>query len=276
MSFIPRRRYDGPIRAAIFDWAGTTVDFGCQAPITSLVDAFAAMGIAVPLATARLPMGMAKRDHIQALLEMPQIAAAWERAQGRAPMIADVDDIYERFLPLQVAAVQRHAVLIPGTLETMAALKARGIRIGSTTGFPRPVMKVVVPEAARQGYVSEVIVCAGETPSGRPGPAMALKALIELDIHPVQAAVKIGDTPFDVAEGLNAGMWTIALAVTGNEVGLTEAEWTALPTDRQVQLRRAAADRLRDAGAHEVVDGIADVPAAIERIQARIAAGDAP
>jgi len=276
MSFIQRRRYDGPVRAAIFDWAGTTVDFGCQAPITSLVEAFAAMGVAVPLATARLPMGMAKWDHIRSLLDMPQVAAAWERAQGRAPVPADVDDLYQRFLPLQVAAVQRHAVLIPGTVDAMAALKARGIRIGTTTGFPRPVMDVVIPEAARQGYAPEVIVCAGETPSGRPGPAMALKALIELDIHPVQAAVKIGDTLVDVAEGLNAGMWTIALAVTGNEVGLTQAEWTALPAERQAALRRVAADRLRAAGAHEVVDGIADVPAAIERIEACIAAGDAP
>jgi len=276
MSFIQRRRYDGPIRAAIFDWAGTTVDFGCQAPITSLVDAFAAMGVAVPLATARLPMGMAKWDHIRALLDMPQVAAAWEQAQGRPPVPADVDDVYERFLPLQVAAVQRHAVLIPGTVEAMAALKARGIRIGTTTGFPRPVMDDVIPEAARQGYAPEVIVCAGETPSGRPGPAMALKALIELDIHPVQAAVKIGDTLVDVAEGLNAGMWTIAVAVTGNEVGLTEAEWASLPAERQAQLRRVAADRLRAAGAHEVVDGIADVPAAIERIEACIAVGDAP
>ena len=276
MSFIQRRRYDGPVRAAIFDWAGTTVDFGCQAPITSLVEAFAAMGVEVPLATARLPMGMAKRDHIRALLDMPQVAASWERAQGGPPVPADVDDLYERFLPMQVAAVQRHAVLIPGTVEAVAALKARGIRIGTTTGFPRRVMEVVIPEAARQGYAPEVIVCAGETPSGRPGPAMALKALIELDIHPVQAAVKIGDTVVDVAEGLNAGMWTIALAVTGNEVGLTQAEWTALPAERQAALRRIAVDRLRSAGAHDVVDGIADVPAAIERIEACIAVGDVP
>jgi len=276
MSFIQRRRYDGPVRAAIFDWAGTTVDFGCQAPITSLVEAFAAMGVEVPLATARLPMGMAKRDHIRALLDMPQVAASWERAQGGPPVPADVDDLYERFLPMQVAAVRRHAVLIPGTVEAMAALKARGIRIGTTTGFPRRVMEVVIPEAARQGYAPEVIVCAGETPSGRPGPAMALKALIELDIHPVQAAVKIGDTVVDVAEGLNAGMWTIALAVTGNEVGLTHAEWASLPAERQAALRRIAVDRLRAAGAHEVVDGIADVPAAIERIEACIAVGDVP
>ena len=130
MSFI-QRRYDGPVRAAIFDWAGTTVDFGCQAPIISLVEAFAAMGVEVPLATARLPMGMAKRDHIRALLDMPQVVAAWEHAQGRPPVPADVDDIYERFLPLQVAAVQRHAVLIPGTVEAMAAKASTSEVIGA-------------------------------------------------------------------------------------------------------------------------------------------------
>jgi phosphonoacetaldehyde hydrolase len=276
MSFSYRRRYTGPIRAAILDWAGTTIDFGCQAPITSLVDAFAKVGVEVPLATARLPMGMAKWDHIRALLDMPAVAAAWHRAHGRDPISADVDDLYDRFLPLQVAAVARHAVLIPGTTETMAALATRGIRIGTTTGFPRRVMEVVIPAAAKQGYAPEVIVCAGETPSGRPGPSMALKALIELDVHPVQAAVKIGDTVVDVAEGLNGGMWTIALAVSGNEVGLTAPEWAALPADRQAVLRHIATERLWQAGAHEVVDSIAEVPAAIDRIEARIAAGETP
>jgi phosphonoacetaldehyde hydrolase len=270
VSFAYRRRYAGPIRAVILDWAGTVIDFGCQAPIASLVDAFAATGVTVPLALARLPMGTAKWDHIRALLAMPQIADEWRRMHGHDWTEADVEDIYARFLPLQIAAAERHAALISGAAEAIAALRARGIRIGSTTGFPRAVMDAVIPAAVRQGYAPDITVCAGETRSGRPGPAMALKALIDLDIHPVQACVKVGDTIVDVEEGLNAGMWSVAVAATGNEVGLTEAELGALPPAGREAVVATARTRLAAAGAHLVIGSIADLPAAIDRIEAQI------
>ena len=58
---------------------------------------------------------------------------------------------------------------------------------------------------------------------------MCLKNAENLGVFPMEAIVKIGDTLPDVAEGINAGMWTIGLAKTGNEIGLTEEEIDALP-----------------------------------------------
>ncbi len=97
---------------------------------------------------------------------------------------------------------------------------------------------------------------------------------MNLEIYPMEAFVKIGDTLPDIAEGLNAGMWTIGLAKTGNEMGLTEQEINALEPDvLNVKLERAY-QRMHQAGAHYVLDSIAEVPPILDEINARLARGE--
>ncbi|HYN39691.1 MAG TPA: phosphonoacetaldehyde hydrolase, partial [Rhodospirillales bacterium] len=219
---------------------------------------------------------MAKRDHIKAIAEVPAVAAAWTAQHGAPPGEAEIDALYDRFLPLQVAMVEKHSALIPGALAAVAAIRARGLKIGSTTGYPRAVMAVVARAAAVQGYAPDCMVCAEDTPRGRPGPFPALKALIDMAVFPVEAVVKIGDTVVDVEEGLNGGMWTIGIAVTGNEVGLSFDEWEAIPDWEQAQYRAAAAGKLAAAGAHYVADSLADVPPILDDIDARLTRGEKP
>jgi phosphonoacetaldehyde hydrolase len=269
-------RYRGPLKAVVLDWAGTTVDFGCMAPVATFVRAFVDTGVPISVEEARAPMGMPKWNHIQAITLSEPVAARWEAVHGRRPDDSDVDKLYQRFLPLQVQTVERHSDVIAGVVETVAALRARGISIASTTGYPREVMDVVVRVAKEQGYAPDATVCAGETPAGRPGPFMALQALIRLSISPVESVVKIGDTGVDIEEGLNGGMWSVGVAVTGNEVGLTAFEYAALAAEDQSRLARTATDRLLAAGAHYVVDSLAAVLPVIETIEARLAAGEKP
>lgn len=276
MTFAYRRSYRGPLKAVVLDWAGTVVDFGCLAPAGAFIEAFRRHGVDITLAQARGPMGTPKRDHIKAVTAMAAVGAAWVARHGAAPTEADIDAIYATFMPLQVAVVRDYAGLIPGALDAVAVLRGRGLKIGSTTGYPRPVMEVVLAEAARQGYAPDACVCAGETPSGRPGPAMALKCLIDLDVHPVEACVKIGDTVVDVEEGLNAGMWTVALADCGNEVGLPFDQWSALSPAEQARLRAPAADKLARAGAHYVIGALAEIQPILDDIERRLAAGEKP
>jgi phosphonoacetaldehyde hydrolase len=99
---------------------------------------------------------------------------------------------------------------------------------------------------------------------------------LKLAVYPLAALVKIGDTPVDIEEGLHAGVWTVGLARTGNELGLSADEVAALdPADRAARLERARA-RLGAAGAHYVVDSLADVPALLDDIEARLARGERP
>jgi phosphonoacetaldehyde hydrolase len=265
-----------PIRAVVFDWAGTMVDFGCMAPVEALIDAFAAHDVRLSAADARRDMGRAKRDHVQAILGYPEVAAAWRAAKGDAPTLADGEAIYGALEPLIEAAATRCATLIPGAAAVAADLRARGVKVGSGTGYTRQMMSGILPRAAEQGYAPDVVVCAGETPSGRPAPLMTWKALIELDAWPAAACVKVDDATVGIEEGSLAGCWTVGLAASGNGVGLGLAEFQALAGPERRTRVQAAGAQLRAAGADYVIDTVADIRPVLEAIAGRIAAGQRP
>lgn len=264
------------IQAVVFDWAGTMVDFGCQAPVEALIAAFAAEGVGLTAEEARRDMGRAKRDHVRALLAHPPVARAWAEAKGAAPVEADGDRIYRAVEPLMIEAAGRCSQLIPGAAEVVQGLRARGVRIGSGTGYTRAMMAEILPRAAARGYAPEVVVCAGETPSGRPSPLMTWQALITLDAWPARLCVKVDDAEVGIEEGRAAGCWTVGVAASGNGVGLSLAELQALgEPERRARIDRAA-QSLEAAGAHLVIDSVADLPTALSEIELRIAAGRAP
>ena len=105
---------------------------------------------------------------------------------------------------------------------------------------------------------------------------MCFANALQLGVYPMESIVKIGDTAPDVAEGLNAGMWTIAVAKTGNEMGLSLAEVEGLAEDEcESRLARARA-RLTESGAHYVVDSIGDILPCLDDINDRLARKERP
>jgi len=269
-------RHTGPLKAVILDWAGTVVDYGSCAPAGVFVEVFARHGVPITMTQARGPMGSEKRAHIAAITAMPEVADAWQRTHGRLCTDADIDEMYAEFVPLQIESLPRFADTIPGTTEAVAEFRSRGLKIGTTTGYNAEMMRVLAPEAAKSGFKPDCIVSSNMVPEGRPAPWMALKAATLMSVYPMSAIVKIGDTVPDIHEGLNAGMWTIAVAATGNELGLSHAEAAALPAGEREERLARAHERLHAAGAHYVVDGIADVPPILDRIEARMAKGERP
>lgn len=275
-SFSYRRTYRGPIEAVLLDWAGTTMDFGCVAPAVVFVEVYERRKVPITIDEARAPMGAHKRVHIQKIAELDSVRQRWQQVHGRVPNERDVDAMFAEFVPLQLACLSRYSKLIPGTLETVAELRRRGMKIGSTTGYLADMMEINRADARRQGYEPDSTVCASDVPAGRPFPYMCLQNAINLGITTVQACVKVDDTIPGVEEGLNAGMWTVGLAVSGNEVGLPLGEWQALPEEAKGAKRARAYARMRQGGAHYVVDTIADLIPCIDDIQARIGRGETP
>jgi phosphonoacetaldehyde hydrolase len=276
MSFVYRRVYRGPIEAVLLDWAGTTMDFGCMAPAVVFVEVFNRKQVPITMEEARAPMGAHKRVHIQRITELDAVRRRWAETHGRPPDDADVDAMFKDFVPLQLDCLSAYSELIPGTLEVVAELRRRGIKIGSTTGYTTPMMEINLRDAERQGYTPDSTVCASDVPAGRPYPHMCLQNAINLGVSTVHACVKVDDTVPGIEEGLNAGMWTVGLAVSGNEVGLSRPEWEALSPPEQRAKRERAHRRLAQAGAHHVVDSIAELLPCVDDIQARIARGEVP
>lgn len=262
--------YRGPVKMVVFDWAGTTVDHGCFAPIAPFIETLRRHGVEISVDEARRPMGMAKKDHLRALMTAPEIAPRWERAQGRPSTEDDVTRLYEGdFVPLQLKCVEQHSQLIEGLLPCVEWLRSRGVHIVTTTGYFREAAEICYAVAARQGYQPDANLTASDVSEGRPAPWMIYRHMERFGVYPPSAVLKVGDTVPDIGEGRNAGVWTAGVARTCSEVGLTHAEYLALAPEEQQRRLHAARTSLLDAGAHYVIDSIADVPGLIEEIEDR-------
>lgn len=253
----------------VFDWAGTMVDFGSRAPVLALMEAFAGLGVQVDEAEARRDMGRAKADHVRAMLEQPRIAAAWKTVQGGDPDGDAVEKVMAALQAPMIRLAAETAQLTPGAAETAARLRDQGLKIASCTGYTREMMDAILGRAAAQGYAPDLVVCAHETAEGRPSPLMIYKACAELGVWPLSRVVKVDDAEVGVAEGRNAGCFTVGLAASGNMVGLTVEALAALPQEARTALVAEAGARLRAAGANLVIDTVADLIPALETEAAR-------
>ncbi len=276
MEFVFHRTYQGPLKAVILDWAGTTMDYGCYAPAVVFIEVYRRQGADITIEEAREPMGAHKKVHIRKISQIPTVAKKWRQANGRPCTEEDVEKMFAEFIPLQLACLAEYADLIPGTIEAVEKFRNRGLKIGSTTGYTGEMMTLLLDEAKKRGYAPDSTVCATDVPAGRPDPWMCYKNAENLGIYPMEAIVKIGDTLPDIYEGLNAGMWTIGLAKTGNEVGLNAKEIEALTPEELERRMDRARTRMAQAGAHYVVDGIRDCDAILDDINARLARGERP
>ena len=264
------------VKAVIFDWAGTVVDYGSLAPMGAFVETFGEFGVEISIDEARGPMGMAKRPHIATLMALPRVAAAWTDRHGAPPGERDIDAVYEVFVPKNTAVAARFSTVIPGVAEVVAALRAGGAKIGSTTGYTRSIMAEITPGAAAHGFEPDSLVCTGDTAEGRPTPYMMYKTLLDLQVWPAWNAIKVDDTEVGIAEGLNAGTWAVGVAVSGNVFGLSRPDTEALSPQDFAARRAVASAKLTRAGAHYVIDSVADLMPVVAAIEGRLARGERP
>jgi len=261
---------DLQIKGVMLDWAGTTIDFGSLAPAEVFIEVFHRAGVPVTTQEARAPMGMAKRAHIAAVLELPRVKQAWQSTFGKPHSEEDIDRLYAEFIPLQKSVLAKHSNMIPGAVDVVDRLAARGIRIASSTGYTRELMEVVSAEAAKQGYRPEVVLCAEDARAGRPAPWMIFRAAEMLDVYPLSQWVVVDDTAVGVQAGVNAGAWTVGIAETGNSMGLTEEELRQLPSSEKEKRKEMIREQFKQVGADYVIDSIAELDSIIEDINQRL------
>lgn len=248
------------VRAIVSDLAGTLVDHGCRAPTAAFCQVFKEFGVEISESQARGPMGLNKRDHLEAILAIPDVAAAFIAANGRPYSSADVEQMYQRFTPLQLDLLKNFSQAISGAIDALTLLRKQHIKIAINSDYARPMVEMVVDQLAAQGFKPNAFVAADDVIAGRPEPWLTLRALELLRVYPSYLAVKVGDTIPDIEEGLNAGCWTVGVLRTGNFFGLSEAEVQALRPKQLAAMLSDAADVFRKAGVHYVIESLADLP----------------
>merc|ERR1711936_244722 len=132
-------------------------------------------------------------------------------------------------------------------------------------------MAKLKPLAAGQGYVPDYVT-SDQVHSARPTPAMIYLNMVQLDVYPAQAVVKVDDT----SSGIIAGCWTVGIAETGNYVGMTEEDMEKADKEELAAKIDKARDILYQAGAHFVIDTTCDLPPIIEEINQRMRLGLRP
>ena len=245
------------IECVILDWAGTAVDYGCFAPVAAFVESFNEIGVPVTAAETRAYMGLTKIEEVRALFALDRVRRAFREKFGR-----DYDD---RDVEARYAAFQR-------VICAMLA-NSQGIKVGSTTGSTRGMMDIVIPAAEKAGYWVDNCVASDEVPAGRPFPYMIYRNMIDLAVPSVDCVVKCGDTMADIKEGVNAKVWTVGVVTGSNELALTREEAEAMPVRELDTRKHDVRRRMLAAGAHYVIDTMAELPEVIGLINEKMKVG---
>lgn len=246
--------------AVIFDWAGTTIDYGCFAPVQTFVEVFKEFGIEPTMEETRKPMGTLKWDHIKTMLGMNRIHQEFVRIYAREPEDRDVDAMHDLFMDKLLKVLDQFAEPKDYVLETVDKLRSAGIKIGSTTGYTDEMMAIVTREAKKAGYEPDCLYTPDSTDHmGRPYPYMIFRNIETLNVTSVDAVMKVGDTVSDILEAKNAGVTAVGIVEGSSEMGLTKAEWEALSDEERRTRTEAVEKRYREAGADYVIRDIRGV-----------------
>lgn len=255
------------IEAVIFDWAGTTVDYGCFAPVQAFVEVFRHFGIEPTMEEVREPMGMLKIDHIRTMLKMPRIRGCWVEKYKKEPTDADAQEMFGIFEEKLLSILDQFAEVKPGVLDTVERLRGMGIKIGSTTGYNDKMMEIVVPKAAGNGYAPDCWFSPDSTgQKGRPYPYMIFKNMETLGLSDVRRVIKVGDTVSDIREGKQAGVISAGVIVGSSEMGLLPQEYEALSEAEKEARCREVEKRFLEAGADAVFRSLEELPDYIQAL----------
>jgi phosphonoacetaldehyde hydrolase len=277
-NYVYQRGYRGKVQGVVLDWSGTVADAYVIAPAVVFVEVFKNQGVEVSMLEARGPMGLRKDLHIKALTEDPIIRERWKGVHKKYPNQKDVDRMFKDFVPLQLKVLKKYTKLLPGAAKCSKELKKRGIMIGSSTGFVRSMVDILAADAKKQGFIMDATVAGDDVVHGaRPKPFMVFRNMDLLDVHPVQSIVKVDDTTSGVGEALEAGCWGVGVSLYSNYMNInTLAEAKKISKKEMDRRNGLTKEILQKAGAHYVIDSIAELPKVIDDINKRLARGERP
>ena len=249
------------IKAVIFDWAGTTIDYGCFAPIKGFIEGFKSIGIEITNEMARKPMGLLKIDHTREIVKMLLSPISEE----------EIQKAYAVFESTLFSNIVNHCDVKEYVAEAVSDLRKSGIKIGSTTGYTSAMMKEVLKISAKNGYTPDFCIASDEVTAGRPKPFMMWANLAHFGIANPRHAVKVGDTVADIKEGQSADCWTVGVIMGSSELGLTKDEVTRISKNELENKKQEVRKTYYKAGADYIIDDMSELKDVINDINKKLA-----
>ncbi|MFC0250115.1 phosphonatase-like hydrolase [Citricoccus parietis] len=206
------------IELAIFDMAGTTVNDRDEVyrVLRASTERF---GAQFSDEEFQQWMGTEKRWAITNLLQIGGVEAdealieeawTWFRAE------------------LRRTYTEQPPVPLDGVEQALRDLKARGVKIGLTTGFSREITDLILDAIGWSGSdLIDLSVAGDEVPAGRPEPFLIQAVMERLEVSEAAAVISAGDTAADVESARRAGVTSIGV-LTGH---LSRADFEALGAD---------------------------------------------
>jgi phosphoglycolate phosphatase len=203
------------IAVACLDMAGTTV--ADEGSVTAAFDAaLEASGI-----THDSPGYASAEEVVRATMGQSKIEV-FRRILGEEERAQRANAVFE----VSYADAVRAGLVgpLPGAVETMAAMRAAGIRVCLATGFS-PVTRDTLLDSMGWRPLIDLALSPADAGRGRPWPDLPLTALLRLGGGAVSELLVAGDTPSDVESGLRAGAGLVAGVTTG--ASSAEELWAA-------------------------------------------------
>jgi len=208
------------IKMVMFDLSGTTVhdDTGVR---DCLYKAAQEQGLRTTPEEILLHMGTNKIHLYQFLIAREKGRALdfrdFEKSQDSATL-EFATKVFHRYEEIMMDHYRNEVKEVPGASATFQWCHEHGIKVATDTGFHHSITRAIMDRLGwlREGLV-DISVDVEDIPGerGRPAPFMIFHAMQHLDIQCVNEVIKIGDTPADMLEGINAGCRGVVGVLSG-------------------------------------------------------------
>ena len=256
----------------ILDWAGTLLDYGCLGPTNHFKDVFRNSGVHISEEEARSSVGSMKKEHLENIFKIKRVRDEWLRIHGKAPNQHDIDFMYSQFSHSLIKSITACSEPISGAKDFIEDMRAGGLKLGSTTGYPLDMLELLINNAKKEGIELDAWACPDRV-SGydRPYPYMIFKNMQDLGLKDVRRIVKIGDTCADIEEAHNAGMIAIAKLNGSAELGFSKKAFEMADSWQKDEAYARAEAAFENCGADFIVKDFTELTALLYQLDAELA-----
>lgn len=187
-----------PIKAVVFDMAGTTIDEG-KTVYECVRRTLEQFGLHYSLLEVMERVGgMNKKEGIRLLMELKLGEVEKEKAEEAGEIFRTmVEEAYRNSEKIKE---------MPGASDLFSHLQQNNIKVVLDTGYIRSTADLLIDKMGwRDKQLIDFSVTSDEVSQGRPAPQMIQRALEHFNIKSAGDIVKVGDTRSDMEEGINAG-----------------------------------------------------------------------